>query len=98
MKNDKLSFLKFPGSKLCFVDLINEEIIKLKDEVNIYCEPFLGSGAIFLNLPFEFDKYYISDFDRNVIQIWNIFRYEFIDLLNFYQKEVLKYGNPGREK
>jgi site-specific DNA-adenine methylase len=36
----KLSFLKFPGSKLRFVDLINEEILKIKDEVDIYCEPF----------------------------------------------------------
>ena len=67
VKSDKLSFLKFPGSKLRFVELINKEILKLENKVDIYCEPFLGSGAVFLNLPFEFKEYYISDFDRNVI-------------------------------
>jgi site-specific DNA-adenine methylase len=97
-KQDKLSFLKFPGSKLRFVDLINEEILKTKDEVDIYCEPFLGSGAIFLNLPFKFKNYYISDFDRNVIQIWNTFKYEYESLLDFYEREVCIYGNPGRIK
>ena len=62
MRGDKLSFLKYPGSKLRFVDLINIEITKLKRDVDTYCEPFLGSGAVFLNLPFEFNNYYLSDF------------------------------------
>jgi site-specific DNA-adenine methylase len=98
MTENKLSFLKYPGSKLRFVDLINEEIFKLKGQVDNYCEPFLGSGAVFLNLPFKFNNYYISDFDRNVLKIWEMFLYEYEELLSFYEKEVLKYGNPGRNK
>lgn len=98
MNKNKLSFLKYPGSKLRFIDIINKEILKIESEVEIYCEPFLGSGSIFLNLPFNFKKYYISDYDRNLIQIWNMFKYDFEELQNFYLSEVLKYGNPGREK
>jgi site-specific DNA-adenine methylase len=98
MRGDKLSFLKYPGSKLRFVDLINIEITKLKRDVDTYCEPFLGSGAVFLNLPFEFNNYYLSDFDRNILKIWEIFSYKYEELLSFYEKEILKYGNPGRQK
>jgi len=96
--NKKLSFLKYPGSKLRFVDLINKEISKIEEPLNFYIEPFLGSGATFLNLDRNFESYILSDFDRNIIKIWEIFNYEFLELRNFYEKEVLKYGNPGREK
>lgn len=64
----KLKIIRYSGSKIKYVDQINK-LINYSDK-NIYVEPFLGSGAVFLNLSKKFDKYILSDIDPNVVRIF----------------------------
>lgn len=67
-----IHFIKYAGTKIKYVDLINKEIDKTKNK--IYVEPFLGSGSVFLNLNKKFNKYILSDIDTNIITIFNSFK------------------------
>jgi len=49
----------YMGSKDRHLDLLNS-IIENSNAKN-YCEPFLGSGSVFLNLKKDFEKYYLND-------------------------------------
>lgn len=59
--------LRYSGSKLNFIDKINPIISESK--AKHYYEPFIGSGAVFINLNKEFDSYHINDLDKNLIHI-----------------------------
>ena len=65
----------YMGSKDRHLDLLNS-IIKNSESKN-YCEPFLGSGSLFLNLEKDFDKYYLND-----LQEENTLSFKFKDELN----------------
>lgn len=50
-------------------------------EIDTYWEPFLGGGAVFLNLVLEspnilrsIKRFYVSDYNRELIGIWKLFR------------------------
>ena len=92
------TLLKYAGSKRRFVDLINKEIAKTN--CNIYIEPFLGSGAVFLNLEKQYERKILSDLDRNLIRIWQSFfeLNSFEQLEKIYQIWQSDYGNWGRNK
>lgn len=61
----------YSGAKDRFTRIINADIQTNK---KIYCEPFIGSGAVLFNLNKEFDKYIINDIDRNIIRIYKTFK------------------------
>lgn len=65
----------YMGSKDRHLDLLNS-IIKNSESKN-YCEPFLGSGSLFLNLEKDFDKHYLND-----LQEENTLAFKFKDELN----------------
>lgn len=89
MKNRIIRYL---GSKIKFVDQINK-LINYSDK-KIYVEPFLGSGAIFLNLTKEFDKYIINDIDTNIIRIFRSFKeIEYEDFYELYSSTIKLFGN-----
>lgn len=46
----------------------NKIISKIPDDFDLYIEPFIGSGAIFLNLNLENKKSVINDLDKIIIQ------------------------------
>lgn len=69
---EKLKIYNYSGSKIKFVDTINTYINK--SNATTYVEPFLGSGAVFLNLEKEFDRYILNDLDSNVVKIFNAFK------------------------
>ncbi len=54
--------LKYAGGKQKLLDKIKVQFPK---EFNVYYEPFLGSGAVFLNT--EAESYYINDINKSVI-------------------------------
>lgn len=60
--------IKWSGSK----DSQSEEIIKYIPDIKIYNEPFVGGGSIFLTLLKNRKniKYYISDLNRDLINIY----------------------------
>ena len=75
-------FFRYSGAKDKFTTLIN---MNIKTNKNIYCEPFIGSGAVLFNLNKSFDKYIINDIDRNIIRIYKSFK----NISYEYYKEVI---------
>jgi site-specific DNA-adenine methylase len=72
MQNNSIKIINYAGTKLKFINEINNEINK--SNKLIYVEPFLGSGAVFLNLEKDSDEYILNDLDENVIRIFNSFK------------------------
>lgn len=75
-------FFRYSGAKDKFTPIINANI---KTDKKIYCEPFIGSGAVLFNLNKSFDKYIINDIDRNIIRIYKSFK----NISYEYYKEVI---------
>ncbi len=75
-------FFRYSGAKDKLTSLINMNIKTIK---KIYCEPFIGSGAVLFNLNKSFDKYIINDIDRNIIRIYKSFK----NISYEYYKEVI---------
>lgn len=84
MSVDKLSdtkkirpFLKWAGGKSRLIDQIfrflPEAAIESKN-ISRYCEPFLGSGAVFLNLKnrFKVDQSILIDNNKVLCIVWNV--------------------------
>lgn len=65
-KEKTRSFLKWAGGKSKLIDNINDNIL-FKVEGN-YVEPFVGSGAIALNI--ESTKFWINDVNPDLILLW----------------------------
>lgn len=94
MKNN---LIKYAGTKIKYVDLINEYINNT--EGRIYVEPFLGSGSVFLNLEKEFDRYILNDKDRNVIRIFKSFKDADYELFKACENTILeKFGDIKKNK
>lgn len=95
MKNIKL--IRYAGAKDKYLDSINKHIDKTTNTT--YIEPFLGSGAVFLNLEKEFDEYIINDIDPNIIKIFNTVKnstYE--EFMLFHSKVIHKFGDIKNDK
>jgi len=85
------SLLRYAGSKYKFIDVINAEINK--SDKKIYVEPFLGSGAVFLNLDKDFDEYIINDLEPAIYKIFmSVKNSSHDEFMSFYNKVVNKYG------
>lgn len=62
--------IKWSGSKR---HLAKEIIKHISDNGNHYYEPFVGGGSIFVSLmlnEYKFEKYYLSDINQNLIDMW----------------------------
>jgi len=69
-------FLKWPGGKYRLIDRINKRLQPGKRLV----EPFVGSGAVFLNTDYE--RYLLADTNPDLINLYNILKQDgqsFID-------------------
>jgi len=80
------SVLRWIGSKKRLIDDLKKNIPK---NFNQYYEPFLGSGVVYLNMPFK-NKAYINDFNPDLINIYNQIKKnpkKLISLLKKYKKE-----------
>jgi len=93
VKNNKKTanrpFLKWAGGKFRLIDRIN----KLLPSGNRLIEPFIGSGAVFLNTDYE--HYLLGDINPDLINLYNYLKQEgqgFIDYAEnwFCEKENTK--------
>jgi len=55
--------MRYAGNKLYLVPIINKLIEKCNMTFETYIEPFLGSGAIFYNLEYDFSNNILNDLD-----------------------------------
>lgn len=85
---------QYMGNKLIHLDMIND-LVK-KSNKNIYVEPFLGSAQILLNLQKQFNSYYVSEIDINLLNIYEhlflIDEGEFTTYVNNLQYNVSTYN------
>jgi len=69
--------LKWAGGKYRLIDKIN----RLLPEGNRLIEPFIGSGAVFLNTDYE--KYLLGDINPDLINLYNCLKQEGADFINY---------------
>lgn len=97
MKTNKLRLFRYAGTKHHAIEFINNLLENL--DVKVYFEPFLGSGAVFLNLQKEFKKYFINDKDENVISVFQSFKtINYSDFENVYEKIYNDFGDIKNNK
>lgn len=91
------TIIRYSGSKINFMNDINTFINKT--DKKIYIEPFFGSGAVFLNLEKEFDRYYINDIEPSIILIFNsIKKTNYNDFIEYVNHVHSKFGDIKRNK
>ena len=95
--------VKWAGGKSQLLDDITHAY---PDEFGIkirrYAEPFVGGGAVLLDVlsKYDLDDVYISDINAELINMYIVIRdnvNELISLLSKYQKEYLDLDNDGRK-
>ena len=69
-------FLKWPGGKFKLLDRIRSRL----DSGNRLVEPFVGSGAVFLNAGFK--KHLLADTNPDLINLYHHVRKTVLTLLN----------------
>jgi site-specific DNA-adenine methylase len=76
-----IKFLPYSGSKINYVGILNT-ISRNAPPTIYYCEPFLGSGAFFLNKTRDATVSVISDVSSHLIRVWDIFSTDFNEYLH----------------
>jgi DNA adenine methylase len=77
MNNNIRSPLKWAGGKKRVVDDILK-IMPIKNK-NRLIEPFVGGGSVFLNT--NFDEYLLIDMNNDLIELFNIIKYQTVDFI-----------------
>ena len=80
-------FLKWPGGKYRLTNRINKKLAKGKRLV----EPFVGSGAVFLNTNYE--KYLLADTNLDLINLYQHLQSEGVDFIEYCKTFFVKKNN-----
>jgi len=73
-------FLKWLGNKYALIDRINETLPSGKRLI----EPFLGSGAVFLNT--DYSKYWLSDISADLISLYKFVQSDSASFIPYAKK------------
>ncbi len=79
-------FLKWAGGKFRVLDKLEPHLKGSK-----LIEPFVGSGAVFLNLPF--DKYLVGDINPDLINLYFFLKKEKKRFIDYCQKFFIQENN-----
>lgn len=84
-------FLKWAGGKSQLLHEIRK-YYPFNEQINKYCEPFVGAGAVLFDIlnNFDLDEVYISDINKEAINLYKVIRDDvenLIELLDEFQKE-----------
>ncbi len=74
-------FLKWPGGKFKVLERILQYV---KTPLRHWCEPFLGSGAVFLNA--EAEHYMLADFNPHLINVYQTLQKEGFEFIRYVKK------------
>jgi DNA adenine methylase len=89
------TFIKWPGNKSKHLRHI---LPYIPDDYNTYIEPFIGSGALFLNL--QPKKWIINDLNKDLIEAWKYVKEEpekIIEFFNLFGKIFKPMNNDLRK-
>lgn len=96
-------FLKWAGGKTQLLPQIIERLPTDFHKKNRYVEPFIGAGAVFLNLISNkcFDEYVINDINSKLINLYKVMREncdELIEELKFLKEEYMRLGEIEKKE
>lgn len=99
-------FIKWAGGKTELLPVLEEELpqeIRAKKELDIYIEPFVGAGAVFIYLSsnYKFKKIIINDINHKLINVYESIKnncHELIDDLEQLKQEYLGYEEDEDKK
>jgi hypothetical protein len=95
MKSNKL--FSYAGTKDKFLQQLL--VIIDKSSATIFHEPFLGSGAVFLNIEDRFDEYHLSDIQPAIVNAFNTVKHTtYNDYLDFTKMIKSVYGDIKQSK
>lgn len=90
-------FFTYAGNKVRFSTRFNT--LSLGVDSSVYVEPFLGSGAIFVNLEDRFDEYIINDLNPYIMDIWRACEhFTYKELLDFRKFIFDKFGGDNTQR
>ncbi len=100
-KNAK-PFLKWAGGKGQLLKEIERYYPFAEGNITKYAEPFVGGGAVLFDILSKYDlkEVYISDINTELINTYDIIKYEIDDLITLletYQEEYIKLDTNGRK-
>jgi DNA adenine methylase len=80
-------FLKWAGSKYKIIDRITQSLPK----GNRLVEPFVGSGAVFLNT--NYAEYLVTDINADLINLYNCIKIQGLDFVEYAKELFIKENN-----
>lgn len=81
-------FLKWAGGKFRVLDKLKPHF---PPNAKRYIEPFLGAGAVALNV--EYPEYFLTDVNSDLINVWNHLNISSIEFINECEKLFIKENN-----
>lgn len=84
-------FLKWAGNKFRIIDRVRQKLPNGKRLI----EPFVGSGAVFLNT--DFDRYLLCDSNRDLIELYTLLKQEGANFIN-YLRPLFDESNNSAER
>ena len=103
-KNPAKPFLKWAGGKGQLLSTIRKFYPpKLGTEINKYCEPMVGAGAVLFDVlnTYEMEQVYICDTNIELINVYQVIKENvnaLIDLLSVYEAQHLKKSDEDRKE
>jgi DNA adenine methylase len=82
-------FLKWAGSKFKIVDRVRTAL----PQGSRLVEPFVGSGAVFMNT--DFDSYLLADSNRDVIDLFNAVKHDGLEFIEYAKQLFLPHNNEA---
>ncbi len=105
MQNKIRPFVKWAGGKTGLLHQINNYLpIELKEgKIDCYIEPFIGGGAVLIDIlqRFNIEKVYAFDINQELINAYNVIKNdvdELITILKIMQKEFLNLNMQDRKE
>ena len=94
-------FLKWAGGKSQLLYEIRK-YYPFNEEINKYCEPFVGAGAVLFDVLNNFDlkEVYISDINKEAMNLYKVIRDDvdnLIEILDGFQKEYQDLNHEQRK-
>ncbi|MCK9225917.1 MAG: Dam family site-specific DNA-(adenine-N6)-methyltransferase [Candidatus Muirbacterium halophilum] len=98
--------LKWVGGKTQLLPELTKRLNKVINECDTYIEPFIGAGALFFHLKSNeylyntIKKWYISDFNKDLVLLYRVVKYEVYALikeLDIISSKYLKLNDNDRK-